>query len=85
LAGQTSIISWLLARVNPSLLPHPKPFGGILKLNSKGLVTHTFLDDKGISTNSLTAVKEYNNALYLGSLKNQFSGYVDLSQVVEYQ
>jgi hypothetical protein len=75
----------MLARLNPALLPQPKPFGGILKLNSKGLITHVFLDDQGRSTQSLTSVREYQNGLYLGSLSNQFSGYLDLSKVVEYR
>jgi hypothetical protein len=56
-----------------------------LKLNSKGLITHVLLDDLGISTQGLTSVKEYQNALYLGSLRNQFSGYLDLSMVPEYR
>lgn len=84
LISKVPFLRWILARVNPALLPPPKPFGGILKLNSVGLITHVFLDDAGISTHGLTAVTEYQNGLYLGSLKNSFTGYINLKSIPDY-
>lgn len=81
MAANNPFLSWVLARINPALLPTPKPFGGILKLNSQGIITNILLDNDGIMTQGLTSVKEYQNGLYLGSLLNSFVGFVDLSKI----
>ena len=68
----------LVSYIDLALITAEK-FGGVLKLNENGVIVDTVVDMKGVATAAITSVIEFKGGLYLGSLANNFVGYIPLS------
>jgi hypothetical protein len=77
----SAFASWLIAHMKPSLIPQGKTFGGIIRVNKEGEITHNILDINGVQTQCLTSVIEYKSHLILGSLHNDFVGFINLDKI----
>jgi len=74
----------LVMMLPSSLLPKPVRYGGVVEITQGSNITPSeisffFQDPDGDYISMLTGVTEYNGKLYLGSLRNNFIGVLDLS------
>jgi uncharacterized membrane protein len=73
-------LRYIVSYIKLSLIP-TKHIGAILKLNKDGVIMKSLVDADATATSSLTCVVEHNSGLFLGSLYNNFVGYLDLTAV----
>lgn len=60
--------------MKPALIPKPRPFAAMIKLDDSGQIIKAFVDFKGLSSLPVTSVKEKGGHFFVGSLHNNFIG-----------
>jgi len=68
----------LLSLLPRSLLPKPKQYGLVVRLDGSGLITESLHDPSGSVVGQVTSVVERDGVLYLGNLAENYIAAVSL-------